>query len=48
MGNEIVLSQIEDLRHKMNTLYRLHSAITPELLELSTRLDVLLNKLHRK
>ncbi|MGD8192814.1 Spo0E family sporulation regulatory protein-aspartic acid phosphatase [Brevibacillus ginsengisoli] len=46
MGTEIVLRQIEDLRYQLNTLYRLHSAITPELVELSTRLDGLLNKLH--
>lgn len=45
MCKDIVLRQIEDLRSELNTMYRLHSAITPELIELSTRLDLLLNKL---
>lgn len=46
MCKDIILNQIEDLRHQLNTMYKLHSSITPELVELSTRLDVLLNKLH--
>ncbi|MGC5325169.1 Spo0E family sporulation regulatory protein-aspartic acid phosphatase [Brevibacillus sp. SYSU BS000544] len=45
---DTVLSQIEDLRWELNTMYKLHSAFTPELIELSTRLDQLLNKLYVK
>ncbi len=45
MYKDIVLRQIEELRNQLNTMYKLHSAITPELVELSTKLDRLLNEL---
>ncbi|UFJ40703.1 aspartyl-phosphate phosphatase Spo0E family protein [Brevibacillus humidisoli] len=47
MCNQLVLGQIEELRQKLNELYKLHSVITPELVELSAQLDHLLNKLQR-
>lgn len=46
MCKEFVLSQIEELRKELNDKYKLYSVITPELVELSTKLDQLLNKLH--
>ncbi|WP_126424830.1 aspartyl-phosphate phosphatase Spo0E family protein [Brevibacillus marinus] len=45
MCNQLVLRQIEELRQQLNELYKLHSVITPELVELSEQLDLLLNKL---
>ncbi|MBO8165573.1 MAG: aspartyl-phosphate phosphatase Spo0E family protein [Brevibacillus sp.] len=45
MCNKLVLRQIEELRQQLNELYKLHSVITPELVELSAKLDHLLNKL---
>lgn len=46
MSNELVLHQIEELRRELNEQYKQHSVITPELVELSVKLDHLLNKLH--
>jgi hypothetical protein len=43
---ESVLLQIEELRRELNERYKKVSAITPELLELSVKLDGLLNKLY--
>ncbi|WP_081590313.1 aspartyl-phosphate phosphatase Spo0E family protein [Brevibacillus massiliensis] len=43
---ELVLRQIEELRQQLNEQYKHDSAITPELVELSAKLDQLLNKLH--
>lgn len=45
MCDQLVLRQIEELRQQLNELYKLHSVITPELVELSTQLDHLLNQL---
>jgi hypothetical protein len=46
MSNEFVLHQIEELRRELNEQYKQHSVITPELVELSVKLDHLLNKLN--
>ncbi|QRG67957.1 aspartyl-phosphate phosphatase Spo0E family protein [Brevibacillus choshinensis] len=46
MTNKDVLLQIERLRKELNDQYKAQASITPELLELSVRLDHLLNKLH--
>ncbi|NGQ97517.1 aspartyl-phosphate phosphatase Spo0E family protein [Brevibacillus sp. SYP-B805] len=43
MDKEQVLREIEKLRLEINEQYKRHSAITPELLALSVRLDQLLN-----
>lgn len=45
MNNKCALQQIEDLRKELNERYQRHSVITPELVELSVKLDHLLNKL---
>jgi len=45
MTKESILLQIEELRKKLNEQYQQHPVITPELVELSVRLDHLLNKL---
>lgn len=45
MCDQLVLRQIEELRQQLNELYKLHSVITPELVELSRQLDRLLNQL---
>jgi hypothetical protein len=44
--DESVLLQIEELRRELNERYKLLPDITPELLELSVKLDRLLNKLY--
>lgn len=44
MGNKHVLDEIEELRKQLNDHYKQNSVITPELLELSVKLDLLLNK----
>ncbi len=46
MCKESVLLQIEELRKELNERYKQHPVITPELVELSVKLDHLLNKLH--
>lgn len=46
MTEKDVLLQIEQLRKELNDRYKEQTAITPELVELSTKLDRLLNKLH--
>lgn len=46
MSKKDVLLQIEKLRKELNDQYKVQSSITPELLELSVKLDLLLNKLH--
>ncbi|HZG16007.1 MAG TPA: aspartyl-phosphate phosphatase Spo0E family protein [Candidatus Bathyarchaeia archaeon] len=46
MDKESILQEIEKLRGELNELYKEHSAITPEVLALSVRLDQLLNKWH--
>jgi hypothetical protein len=46
LSDESVLLQIEELRRELNERYKQLSAITPELLELSVKLDRLLNKLY--
>jgi hypothetical protein len=45
MSKESVLLQIEELRKELNDRYQQHPVITPELVELSVRLDHLLNVL---
>ncbi|MET3291482.1 UNVERIFIED_CONTAM: hypothetical protein ABID98_004052 [Brevibacillus sp. OAP136] len=45
MSKHMVFDEIEALRKKMNDQYKKHSAITPELLDLSVKLDQLLNQL---
>ncbi len=45
MPNEPLYAQIEELRKELNDSYKLHAAITPELVALSVRLDQLLNQL---
>lgn len=45
MGKNHVLDEIEELRKQLNDQYRQHSVITPELLQLSMKLDLLLNEL---
>jgi hypothetical protein len=44
--DESVLLQIEELRRELNQRYKQLPDITPELLELSVKLDRLLNKLN--
>lgn len=46
MSKNDVLLQIERLRKELNDQYKTQASITPELVELSVRLDHLLNKLH--
>ncbi|MEJ8545865.1 Spo0E family sporulation regulatory protein-aspartic acid phosphatase [Brevibacillus borstelensis] len=46
MSQDDVLSQIEQLRQELNDRYKELETITPELVELSVRLDNLLNQLH--
>ncbi|GAA4702981.1 aspartyl-phosphate phosphatase Spo0E family protein [Brevibacillus fulvus] len=46
MNNEFVLEQIEQLRQELNDRYKKSGIISPELVELSVKLDQLLNKLH--
>lgn len=45
MSTNMVFDEIEALRKKMNDQYKLHPAITPELVDLSVKLDQLLNLL---
>lgn len=47
MGYDQYLQQIEELREQINQQYKLYPVITPELVELSMKLDELLNKLQR-
>lgn len=46
MSEKDVLLQIERLRKELNDQYKVQASITPELVELSVRLDRLLNQLH--
>lgn len=46
MNKNDVLLQIEQLRKELNDRYKEQTAITPELVELSAKLDRLLNKLY--
>ena len=46
MNKNEVLLQIEQLRKEMNDQYKEQTSITPELLELSIKLDRLLNQLY--
>ncbi|CAM5779080.1 MULTISPECIES: aspartyl-phosphate phosphatase Spo0E family protein [Brevibacillus] len=46
MSQDDVLFQIEQLRQELNDRYKELAAITPEMVELSVRLDNLLNQLH--
>ncbi len=45
MCTKSLLSEIEVVRREMNDQYKHHAVITPELLELSVKLDKLLNQL---
>lgn len=45
MSKHMVFDEIEALRKKMNDHYKMHAAITPELLDLSIKLDQLLNQI---
>lgn len=44
MSSEQFLQQIEELREQINQQYKRYPVITPELIELSEKLDELLNK----
>jgi len=46
MNKTEVLLQIEQLRKELNDQYKEKTTITPELLELSVKLDRLLNQLY--
>lgn len=46
MTNQDVLLQIEQLRKELNDQYKEQTSITPEMVELSVKLDRLLNKLY--
>ncbi|USG66097.1 aspartyl-phosphate phosphatase Spo0E family protein [Brevibacillus ruminantium] len=46
MNQDDVLLEIEQLRQELNKRYKEQETITAEMIELSVRLDELLNQLH--